>query len=120
MPTILDLPFPVSVNAVWRHNAQRTYRSPRYTKWLKEANILWLAQKRGIQNIHGEYHLEIFLSPPDKRQRDLGNMEKILSDFAQKAGVIDNDHLCRKLTIQYGSKEEAPLGARMIFNAVGK
>lgn len=117
---IIDLPFPVSVNHVWRFGKKKAYRSKRYMMWLQEAHGNWLIQKPhlGDYKIKGHYSLSILLNPPDNRNRDLGNLEKILSDFAQSAGIIENDHLCRRLVIEYGSRIEAPLGARLTFTKV--
>jgi len=33
----------------------------------------------------------IFCYPPDRRRRDLGNLDKVLMDSLQKAGVYDDD-----------------------------
>lgn len=71
-----------------------------------------------VRSIPGYYFLQIILNPPDKRHRDLGNFEKVCSDFAQAAGIIENDSLCRQLVIVYGSALEAPLGVRLEFRSV--
>lgn len=116
----VDLPFPVSVNRVWRSGNKRVFRSPQYMAWLKEAHGCWLQQRSQYKTwgLRGYYAVTITLCPPDNRHRDLGNFEKVCSDFAQAAGIIENDRFCRRLVIEYGSKVEAPLGARLVFQSV--
>lgn len=63
----------------------------------------------------GFYTLHAIFNAPDKRPRDLGNLEKVCSDFAQSMGIIKNDSLCMKMVLEYGNKQEAPLGARLVF-----
>lgn len=65
--------------------------------------------------IDGEFDATIILNPPDKRRSDIDNRIKVLLDLAQKYGLVKNDYLCRKLTISYGSSEDAPLGAKLIL-----
>ena len=117
---ILDLPFPPSVNAVWRSNRGRVHKSKKYTDWLAEAWGCWLEQKpaQKVKSIKGRYTLEIILSPPDKRLRDLGNYDKGLSDFLQTHGIIENDYLCRKLSLAWDDERPTiPSRARLILTA---
>lgn len=58
------------------------------------------------------------IHPPDERKRDLWNLEKVCSDFAESVGIIENDSLCRRGVIAYGSASQAPLGVRLRFIAV--
>lgn len=57
--------------------------------------------------------MDITLCRPDKRRRDLGNYEKVISDFLHLVGIIDDDNLSEKITLQWGTAEVAPLGARV-------
>ncbi len=112
----IDLPFPISVNAIWRGNSKHSvYRIPKYIKWLKEAESQWLLQRpsKSPKRIEGRYTLDITLCRPDKRRRDLGNYEKVISDFLHLVGIIDDDNLSEKITLQWGTAEVAPLGARV-------
>jgi crossover junction endodeoxyribonuclease RusA len=47
---------------------------------------------------------------PDKRKRDLGNLEKAVSDILVKMGVIQDDSFIQKITLQWG---KAPMGCRV-------
>lgn len=120
MPDIkiqVTLPFPISVNRIWRSKGKSVYRSPAYVQWLKQAGLAWLTQRptSKYKRIEGPYALHAVFYPPDKRHRDLGNLEKVIQDFAQSVGIIENDSFCRKITLEYGDTADAPLGARLTF-----
>jgi len=76
------------------------YRSPEYTSWRTHA--LWAieAQIAG-QRIEGKYTLLIEAVRPDKRRRDIGNLEKAISDILQAAEVIEDDCLCEDLHLRW-------------------
>ena len=70
------LPFPPSVNRLWRTTkGGGMYRSQEYAAWRKHAEWAVAGQVKG-KAILGEYTLEIVAVKPDKRRRDLGNLEK--------------------------------------------
>lgn len=98
-PVTITLPFPPSVNRLYRSFKGRSIKSKAYREWEKEAAWSLVAQKP--RPIKGRYKLTLLLTPPDKRKRDLGNLEKAISDALQTAGVIENDHLCRRLVIEW-------------------
>jgi crossover junction endodeoxyribonuclease RusA len=115
MSIIVDLPWPPSVNALWRSSGNRVHRSKRYVLWLKEAELLWLCQRPKLKEreILGEFCCSIVLWPPDKRKRDIDNFSKPALDFLQHMQIIENDYLCRLLLITYGMENTAPLGLRV-------
>lgn len=122
MPSItINLPWPPSVNRLWkRGKGKRLYRSEEYLAWIAEAGGCWMQQrsKQKIKHIDGHYFLDITLIPPDRRLRDLGNYEKVLSDFCQNSGIIKNDHLCEKLSIEWDRFEGTAPGAFLILTSV--
>lgn len=90
--------------------------------WIKQANGHWLEQRPKSptdRSIKGRYALHIVIHPPDNRKRDLCNLEKVCSDFAESVGIIENDSLCRRMVIEYGSSSQAPLGANLVFTSCG-
>lgn len=96
---IIDLPWPNSTNTHWRHARGRTYLSP--------AGIAFRLAVKLTANIHGltapEGRLDVGvqLYPPDKRIRDLDNFgTKSLLDALTHAGIIQDDSLIDKLTIE--------------------
>lgn len=79
------------------------YSSKNYTEWKKHAEWAVAAQVKG-KKITGEYTLEIVAVKPDKRRRDLGNLEKAISDLLQKVNVIEDDYLCQDIRIRWADK----------------
>jgi Holliday junction resolvase RusA-like endonuclease len=122
----LELPFPVSVNGVWRMGRNRrtgkriVYRSKPYISWLKDATVQWLIQKpKGpFKTIEGAFDVEIRLSRPDRRRRDADNYHKVVTDFAQRAGIIKDDCNIRKTSTSWVTDEEAPMGMVLIITPV--
>ncbi len=86
------LPFPPSVNALYS-NVPRVGRvkTPAYKSWIKEAGLRLNLQRP--HKVSGAVKLSIRAVPPDRRRRDLGNLEKAISDFLVDMGVIDDDSL---------------------------
>jgi crossover junction endodeoxyribonuclease RusA len=76
------------------------YSSKPYKDWVKHAEWALQGQVKGKQ-ITGEYTLEIVAVKPDKRRRDLGNLEKAVSDLLQKAKVIEDDYLCQDIHLRW-------------------
>lgn len=123
MEITIDLPFPPSVNRIWRSGQGRVYRSAAYKSWEHQAGLAWMIARAKMPSLRelpfiGHYELELTAAPPDKRKRDLGNLEKVVSDFAQKMGIVRDDCFCRKITLEYGSKDDAPSGVRATFRTV--
>ena len=103
----LTLPFPVSVNRLWRGGQRRIYKSREYNLWLYEAGNKLVEQKPA--KIVGNYELTVWLYPPDKRRRDLDNYFKCISDLLEHHNVIENDWMCRELSaIWMGIDKEHP------------
>jgi crossover junction endodeoxyribonuclease RusA len=84
------LPWPPSINNYYG-------RRPRGGVYLKPDaktfRLLVLAALRDevYEKITGPVEIDIYASPPDKRIRDLDNIEKPLLDALQHAGVFEND-----------------------------
>ena len=93
MRIVIDLPFPVSTNALWRVGKGRVFRSKRYVEWIRQADALWMTQKHKVREpILGKFTATIALAPPDKRKRDLDNVgTKAVLDFLQRVRIIEND-----------------------------
>lgn len=79
------------------------FRSAEYKAWTAEAHIAWLQQRLqlSVKSVKGWYSITILAHPPDKRQRDLGNLEKVVSDFLQTVGVIENDSLAGRIELEW-------------------
>ena len=97
----LILPFPPSVNRLWKtKKTGGMYRSDQYASWRKHAEWALVGQTKG-KKIKGPYALEIIAVKPDKRRRDLGNLEKAVSDILQHVQIIEDDYLCQDLHMKW-------------------
>lgn len=93
----LNIPYPPSANRLWRAVNGRQIKSAHYRAWTLEAATVIRSQLPGRHTIDGPYHLMIKATRPDNRRRDLGNLEKPLSDALVTAGVIADDSNCQIL-----------------------
>lgn len=112
----LWLPYPTSVNRIWRSGKSRkgrtvVFTSAEYKAWLDEAYVAWLKQRNqlSVKSIKGRYSIAISANPPDKRHRDLGNLEKVVSDFLQMIAVIEDDSLAQEICLRWDT-EDTPMG----------
>ena len=114
----LDLPFPPSVNRLWRQTHGRVYLNPRYVKWKKHADAYLLMQMRNlpVKRITGNYSLTTLLVKPDNKHRDLNNFStKAIEDFLVSRKLIDDDSLCQESRSKWVTTNEAPIGCRVII-----
>lgn len=96
----LRLPYPPSVNALYANAPGRgRVKTDRYSSWLTEAGYAVNRDAKGC--VRGPYALHIAATPPDARQRDLGNIEKPISDLLQSMGVIENDCMAQKISLAW-------------------
>lgn len=107
----LVLPWPPSVNRLWRHvqigRSVRTIVS-REGRGYKVA--VWTAclEQGAPKGIQGKVALKIKLEPPDKRKRDIDNCCKALLDALTYSGVwiddsqVDDLHIYRADTVPNG------------------
>ena len=119
MRITVNLPLPPSVNSIWRFKTGGSYLSKQYQAWKKLAGQEWLLQiKNQPRGISGAYGAVLILVKPDKRRRDLDNHTKAIKDFAVQQGLVQDDSFCEKLYVRWGTKKEAPLGAKMILRSI--
>ena len=89
----LELPFPVTLNKIWRLGRHGFHKSQQYSAWLKEAGNMINIQKPG--RVEGNYCLSVSLCRPDRRKRDLDNIAaKGVNDLLVRHGIVEDDSLC--------------------------
>jgi len=108
----IRLPYPPSVNTVYRHAVRgkhsvmfMTDRGKDYKKQV-EAHV-----RSAVVDRFGDARLSMLVHvyPPDRRKRDLDNLSKVLADSLQGAGLfkddeqIDDVHYIRKEVIKGGA-----------------
>jgi crossover junction endodeoxyribonuclease RusA len=100
-----DLPWPPSINRYYRTYQGRMLIS----KDGREYRARVAEELDGVEQIPGRLSVEIHAFPPDRRRRDLDNIQKALLDSIEHAGVIEDDAnidyllTIRKRIVQYGS-----------------
>ena len=98
----LTLPYPPSSNSIWRAYAGRNIASASYRAWQKDALGSLLGQRWPV--VTGPYAITITAERPDKRRRDVANLEKPVSDALVKAGVVRDDSDAQRVTLQWSDK----------------
>ena len=88
----IELPHPPSVNAAYI-NLKRGGRakSQVYKQWLKDAEAALWGQK--ITHFDGWVRVVYTFRVPDNRKRDVANLEKCLSDFLVKMGILKDENI---------------------------
>ena len=88
---ILTLPFPPSLNRIYRtRGGLRGVYLTKEGRDYKEA-VAEIVAGMGVQSMTQRLHMFITAYMPDKRRRDIMNLEKITCDALQAAGVFDDD-----------------------------
>lgn len=91
------LPYPPSVNKIWRKSKNGIYLHPSVARFRKEVWAL-LFHKGKFEN--AQVRLEVKVSPPDQRRRDLDNILKALLDAIMHAGVVNDDSQVCQLYVE--------------------
>jgi crossover junction endodeoxyribonuclease RusA len=85
----VTLPFPVSVNAMYRSVRGRVIKSARYRAWIQQAGLHINAQRP--VKIVGPVHIRLDLVAPDARNRDADNLLKPVLDLLVAHQIISAD-----------------------------
>ena len=100
---ILDLPFPPSVNSIWRKVGNKMVISAPYHAWKIDANRLGLAQRINKNPMMvGPFEADILLDSAKFGKIDVDNPSKAVLDWTQKMMLVENDKNCRRLLIEWG------------------
>jgi Holliday junction resolvase RusA-like endonuclease len=94
-----ELPYPPTTNNLFANAGNRRVKSKAYKAWSDAAGYSIIEQ--GRKRIHGHVTLSIALVKPDKRRRDLSNGIKAIEDLLVSMGVIDDDSLVQRISVQW-------------------
>lgn len=105
----LWLPLPPSLNRIWRvgrarSGVPRVYRAKKYMDWIKLADcdiMEQFATNGRPETIKGPYELQLVLKKPDSRRRDLGNLEKVISDYIVRVELVEDDKFCQHIDARW-------------------
>lgn len=99
------LPFPPSVNSLWRTGRGRMYRSKRYEAWREKAadavSAVWRAEP-----MDGAVSVTIRVYGDSRRSWDLDNRAKAVLDALQDFGVIVDDEQVHHLELHRGPRRK--------------
>ena len=97
----LTLPFPTSINAAYATNfkTKRRFKSQKYSQWVAYAEACVMEQHP--ERISGPVKVLYEYGRPDKRRRDVGNYEKVISDLLVSCGLIEDDSLIEEITLRW-------------------
>lgn len=98
------LPYPPSVNHYWRRVGARTLIS-RGGRAFRHA-VCSLLAARGVRPLAGPLVVEVLVHPPDRRRRDIDNVQKALLDALQHGGAYGDDSQIVRLAIEKGQPVE--------------
>lgn len=119
----LELPYPPSVNGIWRFSGKRAYISKQYAAWKKEAGA-WFMKQRAEKTIgtpiKGAFEVHIaFPTAKRRKNADLDNRIKPVLDALQEFKLIENDSKCEALMATWAPVESVfirvfkPLGTSL-------
>ena len=94
----LELPFPPSVNHYYRRVGPRTLISREGRRFREQVCALLAAA--GVRPLTGPIRVEIEVYPPDRRRRDIDNVQKALFDALEHGGAYRDDSQIVKLAIE--------------------
>ena len=83
---------PPSVNALWRHAGNRTYKPRKVHEWQEAAAMCLHVSKPEREIVHqGEACYLLLLKTQTARLMDCDNREKVLQDCLESAFVVEDD-----------------------------
>jgi crossover junction endodeoxyribonuclease RusA len=94
----VDLPYPPSVNHYWRRVGARTLISRGGRAFRTEVCSILAAH--GIRPLDGPLVVKVAVYPPDRRRRDIDNLQKALLDALGHGGAYHDDSQIARLTIE--------------------
>ena len=90
-----ELPYPPSVNHYYRRVGPRTLISREGRRFRGE--VISALAHLGLKPMDGPLEVQIDVYPPDRRRRDLDNIQKSLLDAMEHGGVYHDDSQIKKL-----------------------
>lgn len=99
----LKLPWPPSVNTYWRHARGRHYISKKGTEYRQ--SIIQIIQQKNLDiNTPARLKISIIANAPDKRRRDLDNLQKAVFDSLTHAGFMLDDEQIDDFRVRRGER----------------
>lgn len=110
--TTVILPWPPGVNNLFKNAGKRRVKTDRYNSWLAEAALAVSEQRPAA--VRGSFRAVILFDAPDRRIRDLDGLVKAPLDLLVKQGVIDDDHLAKRIVLEWSDRAPGKPGRAVI------
>jgi len=94
----LELPYPPSINHYWRRVGPRTLISREGRRFRQRVMAILAALH--IRPLVGDLAVDVEAFPPDRRRRDIDNIQKALLDALEHGGAYADDSQIVRLTIE--------------------
>lgn len=95
----MTLPWPPSVNSYWLHTRTgHTHIGEKGREYI--SLVMDIVRACKLIAPAGLLSVEVHATPPDRRTRDLGNLDKALCDSLTKAEFWEDDSLVDRLVFQ--------------------
>lgn len=95
---VISIPWPPSVNTLYRTFRGRVIMSKDGRDWYK-TNLPMLQRQAPKHPLEGRLAVRLEVCAPDKRRRDLDNILKVAQDCLTKAGVWEDDSQIDRLEV---------------------
>lgn len=101
------LPFPPSVNNLFLNVKRGRVKTPKYRQWEALAD---LQKPAGIVRLNGDVVAVYTFGRPDRRRRDVANLEKAVGDTLTRWGVLEDDCQITDIRMRWGRPDEIKPG----------
>lgn len=102
---MLRLPWPPSVNRLWRMGKGNWYSTKIYSDYKELIRYVIFKAKSPKFNDYDVLRLTLLLTPPDKRKRDIDGCLKATLDSLQDALVYKDDNQIKSLHVEMMPKD---------------
>ena len=105
-----ELPYPPSVNHYWRRVGARTLISRGGRAFRQTVCSILAAGK--FEPLVGPLEVDVTVYPPDRRRRDIDNVQKALLDALEHGGAYHDDSQIVRLDIE--KRDRVPGGRALV------
>jgi crossover junction endodeoxyribonuclease RusA len=106
----VELPYPPSINHYYRKVGPRTLISREGRRFREEVTSVLAALN--LRPMTGPLEVQIDVYPPDRRRRDIDNVQKALLDALEHGGAYQDDSQIVRLAIE--KHDPAPGGRTLV------
>jgi Holliday junction resolvase RusA-like endonuclease len=105
----VELPYPPSINHYWRRVGHKTLISREGRRF--RASVVAILAAMRLEPLAGDLTVEVEVYPPDRRRRDIDNVQKALLDALAHGGAYADDSQVVRLEI---TKREPVAGGKTV------